>query len=183
MSVPAWYSYCSKLSVFRCAAGHSAASRRGVSVCPLRDCGLGHSLPQPWADSGLTTFAFSLQMADAMEMMILSILAPQLHCEWRLPSWQVALLTSVGSPAALFWRAHTVRTSPRGVLWGCLPLFLLPRAQQERMKPWLEIMQPPHGAPQPGVPDLLHSCWEVGMHLLINLITSPDSKMETPARA
>lgn len=31
-----------------------------------------------------------------MEMMILSILAPQLHCEWRLPSWQVALLTSVG---------------------------------------------------------------------------------------
>lgn len=35
-------------------------------------------------------------MADAMEMMILSILAPQLHCEWRLPSWQVALLTSVG---------------------------------------------------------------------------------------
>ncbi|XP_031425904.1 synaptic vesicle 2-related protein isoform X1 [Clupea harengus] len=34
-------------------------------------------------------------MADAMEMMILSILAPQLHCEWRLPSWEVALLTSV----------------------------------------------------------------------------------------
>lgn len=35
------------------------------------------------------------QMADAMEMMILSILAPQLHCEWRLPSLEVALLTSV----------------------------------------------------------------------------------------
>ncbi|XP_056276070.1 synaptic vesicle 2-related protein isoform X2 [Pseudoliparis swirei] len=33
-------------------------------------------------------------MADAMEMMILSILAPQLHCEWRLPGLQVALLTS-----------------------------------------------------------------------------------------
>uniref|UniRef100_A0A8D3E5P9 Synaptic vesicle 2-related protein n=1 Tax=Scophthalmus maximus TaxID=52904 RepID=A0A8D3E5P9_SCOMX len=33
-------------------------------------------------------------MADAMEMMILSILAPQLHCEWRLPSLEVALLTS-----------------------------------------------------------------------------------------
>lgn len=30
-----------------------------------------------------------------MEMMILSILGPQLHCEWRLPSYQVALLTSV----------------------------------------------------------------------------------------
>ncbi|KAF7240704.1 Synaptic vesicle 2-related protein [Varanus komodoensis] len=37
----------------------------------------------------------SYPMADAMEMMILSILAPQLHCEWRLPTWQVALLTSV----------------------------------------------------------------------------------------
>lgn len=46
---------------------------------------------------GLLTFASSPQMADAMEMMILSILAPQLHCEWRLPSWQVALLTSVCS--------------------------------------------------------------------------------------
>ncbi|KAL0965642.1 hypothetical protein UPYG_G00283870 [Umbra pygmaea] len=34
-------------------------------------------------------------MADAMEMMILSILAPQLHCEWRLPSWKVAMLTAV----------------------------------------------------------------------------------------
>ncbi|XP_075882112.1 synaptic vesicle 2-related protein [Nelusetta ayraudi] len=33
-------------------------------------------------------------MADAMEMMILSILAPQLHCEWKLPSLEVALLTS-----------------------------------------------------------------------------------------
>ena len=51
-------------------------------------------------------FACSLQMADAMEMMILSILAPQLHCEWRLPSWQVALLTSVGSPVALSSRAQ-----------------------------------------------------------------------------
>lgn len=37
-------------------------------------------------------------MADAMEMMILSILAPQLHCEWRLPSLEVALLTSVKLP-------------------------------------------------------------------------------------
>ncbi|KAL0610834.1 Synaptic vesicle 2-related protein [Plecturocebus cupreus] len=43
---------------------------------------------------GLMVSPSSLQMADAMEMMILSILAPQLHCEWRLPSWQVALLTS-----------------------------------------------------------------------------------------
>ncbi|XP_043924328.1 synaptic vesicle 2-related protein [Protopterus annectens] len=45
-----------------------------------------------WKLSILTGLAW---MADAMEMMILSILAPQLHCEWRLPNWQVALLTSV----------------------------------------------------------------------------------------
>ncbi|MEE6511972.1 hypothetical protein FKM82_018885, partial [Ascaphus truei] len=45
-----------------------------------------------WKLSVLTGLAW---MADAMEMMILSILGPQLHCEWRLPSWQVALLTSV----------------------------------------------------------------------------------------
>ncbi|KAK1328432.1 hypothetical protein QTO34_012005, partial [Cnephaeus nilssonii] len=44
---------------------------------------------------GFGKFQWKLSMADAMEMMILSILAPQLHCEWRLPSWQVALLTSV----------------------------------------------------------------------------------------
>lgn len=37
------------------------------------------------------------QVGDAMEMMILSILAPQLHCEWKLPSYQVALITAVGS--------------------------------------------------------------------------------------
>ncbi|MGH0179416.1 UNVERIFIED_CONTAM: hypothetical protein FKN15_001712 [Acipenser sinensis] len=52
-----------------------------------------------WKLSILTGLAW---MADAMEMMILSILAPQLHCEWRLPSWQVALLTSV------FWALGTV---------------------------------------------------------------------------
>ncbi|KPP61922.1 synaptic vesicle 2-related protein-like, partial [Scleropages formosus] len=45
-----------------------------------------------WKLSILTGLSW---MADAMEMMILSILAPQLHCEWRLPSWEVALLTSV----------------------------------------------------------------------------------------
>uniref|UniRef100_A0A673GW67 Synaptic vesicle 2-related protein-like n=1 Tax=Sinocyclocheilus rhinocerous TaxID=307959 RepID=A0A673GW67_9TELE len=45
-----------------------------------------------WKLSILTGLSW---MADAMEMMILSILAPQLHCEWALPSWEVALLTSV----------------------------------------------------------------------------------------
>ncbi|TWW60401.1 Synaptic vesicle 2-related protein [Takifugu flavidus] len=44
-----------------------------------------------WKLSILTGLSW---MADAMEMMILSILAPQLHCEWRLLSLEVALLTS-----------------------------------------------------------------------------------------
>ena len=34
-------------------------------------------------------------MADAMEMMILSILAPALHCDWLLNEWQKALITTV----------------------------------------------------------------------------------------
>lgn len=34
-------------------------------------------------------------MADAMEMMILTILAPALHCDWWLSSWQLALLTTI----------------------------------------------------------------------------------------
>lgn len=33
-------------------------------------------------------------MSDAMEMMLLSILGPQLLCDWRLTTFQVALLTS-----------------------------------------------------------------------------------------
>lgn len=59
------------------------------------------------------------QMADAMEMMILSILAPQLHCEWRLPSWQVALLTSVGNPAL---PVVVYSSGPLGVLWDVPPI-------------------------------------------------------------
>ncbi|XP_029371844.1 synaptic vesicle 2-related protein [Echeneis naucrates] len=43
----------------------------------------------------LSLFSGLSWVADAMEMMILSILGPQIHCEWRLPSYQVALITSV----------------------------------------------------------------------------------------
>uniref|UniRef100_A0A4W5QFC7 Synaptic vesicle 2-related protein n=1 Tax=Hucho hucho TaxID=62062 RepID=A0A4W5QFC7_9TELE len=45
-----------------------------------------------WKLSILTGLSW---MADAMEVMILSIISPQLHCEWMLPSWKVAMLTSV----------------------------------------------------------------------------------------
>lgn len=37
------------------------------------------------------------QIASSIEVMITSLLAPQLRCEWRLPSYQVALITSVRS--------------------------------------------------------------------------------------
>uniref|UniRef100_A0A7N6AUH5 Major facilitator superfamily (MFS) profile domain-containing protein n=1 Tax=Anabas testudineus TaxID=64144 RepID=A0A7N6AUH5_ANATE len=46
------------------------------------------------AATGLSTSALRT-IGDAMEMMILSILGPQLHCEWMLPGYQVALITSV----------------------------------------------------------------------------------------
>uniref|UniRef100_A0A668TKZ5 Synaptic vesicle 2-related protein n=1 Tax=Oreochromis aureus TaxID=47969 RepID=A0A668TKZ5_OREAU len=56
----------------------------------------GAPVPREFANptDGTVCLTFSSWMADAMEMMILSILAPQLHCEWRLPSLEVALLTS-----------------------------------------------------------------------------------------
>lgn len=45
-----------------------------------------------WKISFITGLSW---IADAMEMMILSILGPQLHCEWELPGLEVALITSV----------------------------------------------------------------------------------------
>jgi len=41
------------------------------------------------------TVLFWVQMADAMEIMILSILSPALHCEWALEPWQQALIITV----------------------------------------------------------------------------------------
>lgn len=37
-----------------------------------------------------------LQLADAMEVMLLAVLSPIVKCEWSLEPWQQALLTSVG---------------------------------------------------------------------------------------
>jgi len=42
-------------------------------------------------------------MADAMEMMILSILGPALHCDWMVPPWQQALLTTVCLHLLTLW--------------------------------------------------------------------------------
>jgi len=43
----------------------------------------------------LSLFTGSAWMADAMELMILSIISPQLRCEWHLYTWQEALITTV----------------------------------------------------------------------------------------
>ncbi|KAJ0057321.1 hypothetical protein NL108_002276 [Boleophthalmus pectinirostris] len=63
-------------------------------------------------------------IGDAMEMMILSILGPQLHCEWGLPGYEVALLTSVvfigmsiGSP---LWGNVSDKYGRRTGLIGCM---------------------------------------------------------------
>ncbi|XP_049594164.1 synaptic vesicle 2-related protein [Syngnathus scovelli] len=45
-----------------------------------------------WKLLFLTGFSW---VADAMEMMILSILGPQLHCDWSLEGYKVALITAV----------------------------------------------------------------------------------------
>ncbi|TMS08562.1 Synaptic vesicle 2-related protein [Larimichthys crocea] len=45
-----------------------------------------------WKISLLTGLSW---IGDSMEMMLLSILGPQLHCEWKLPSFMVAIITSV----------------------------------------------------------------------------------------
>lgn len=42
-------------------------------------------------------------MADAMEMMILAILSPALHCEWQLQGWQEALITTVSVSILRRW--------------------------------------------------------------------------------
>ena len=126
-------------------------------------------------------------MADAMEMMILSILAPQLHCEWRLPSWQVALLTSVGSPASSplrhqFW-------SPEGVFCRMPPsssCCCQGFSRQELSPEWnhqdlsipspfsisciLACLQPTltplGGSNHLGAPDILLNYGELGTHLI-----------------
>ncbi|KAI2664663.1 Synaptic vesicle 2-related protein [Labeo rohita] len=55
-----------------------------------------------WKLSMLTGVAW---MADAMEMMLLSIATPQLRCEWRLSSWRVAFITAC-LILCMMWTLH-----------------------------------------------------------------------------
>lgn len=47
----------------------------------------------------LSLFTGLCWMADSMEMTILSILSPALHCEWHITRYQQALTTTVSNSA------------------------------------------------------------------------------------
>uniref|UniRef100_A0A3Q3W6M4 Major facilitator superfamily (MFS) profile domain-containing protein n=1 Tax=Mola mola TaxID=94237 RepID=A0A3Q3W6M4_MOLML len=62
-------------------------------------------------------------IASSIEVMITSLLAPQLRCEWRLPSYQVALITSMlffgmGTSSPV-WGHMVDRYGRRVGLWIC----------------------------------------------------------------
>ena len=57
-------------------------------------------------------------MTDGMEIMVLSILGPAVHCHWMVPTWQEAFLTSVSKHRVAGTRdvripKYCVRISPR----------------------------------------------------------------------
>lgn len=35
------------------------------------------------------------QIVEAMEIMLLAVVSPEIRCEWRLDDWQVALVSTV----------------------------------------------------------------------------------------
>ncbi|XP_058473459.1 synaptic vesicle 2-related protein [Solea solea] len=73
------------------APGHDATDTEETFTVEAALDAIGFGIFQ-WKMSLITGLSW---IADAMEMMILSILGPELHCEWRLPSYQTALITSV----------------------------------------------------------------------------------------
>uniref|UniRef100_A0AAZ3R229 Major facilitator superfamily (MFS) profile domain-containing protein n=1 Tax=Oncorhynchus tshawytscha TaxID=74940 RepID=A0AAZ3R229_ONCTS len=75
--------------LFKIWFGFSVVTFRGTAGDSLR-----HDEEEQCGDYEVYTTGMQT-MADAMEMMILSVISPQLHCEWMLPSWKVAMLTSV----------------------------------------------------------------------------------------
>nr|XP_043867732.1 synaptic vesicle 2-related protein [Solea senegalensis] len=77
--------------ITRSAPGHDATDTEETFTVEAALDAIGFGIFQ-WKMSLITGLSW---VADAMEMMILSILGPELHCEWRLPSYQTALITSV----------------------------------------------------------------------------------------
>ena len=56
---------------------------------------LYHYLRVDLNDIILTLFASYLQLADAMELMLLSVLGPAVKCQWELTTAEEAAITSV----------------------------------------------------------------------------------------
>jgi len=40
-------------------------------------------------------FCLSWQATDALEMMLMSVLSPEVRCEWKLQDWEVAMISTV----------------------------------------------------------------------------------------
>ena len=40
-------------------------------------------------------YLFMFQMCDSLELLLLSVLAPTIHCLWHLSSWEEAFITTV----------------------------------------------------------------------------------------
>lgn len=40
-----------------------------------------------------------VQIVEAMEIMLLAVVSPEIRCEWRLEDWQVALVSTVSNTA------------------------------------------------------------------------------------
>lgn len=47
---------------------------------------------QPHTDSQLCV---CVQIVEAMEIMLLAVVSPEIRCEWKLDDWQVALVSTV----------------------------------------------------------------------------------------
>lgn len=43
-----------------------------------------------------------MQIVEAMEIMLLAVVSPEIRCEWRLEDWQVALVSTVSNTAQFF---------------------------------------------------------------------------------
>jgi hypothetical protein len=55
----------------------------------------------------LSMFTGLCWMADSMEMTILSILSPALHCDWNLTQYQQALTTTVQKRTTFYFVSFT----------------------------------------------------------------------------
>ncbi|CAK9304000.1 unnamed protein product [Gordionus sp. m RMFG-2023] len=107
--------------------GESKNSRLRVSYKEIEDT---YTVEQAIEMLGFGMFQIKLSlltglawMSDAMEMMILSILSPALHCSWGLLAWQRALITTavfIGMMiSSTFWGKICDRFGRKTALFMC----------------------------------------------------------------